>query len=209
MSFENRDEDSAVKEPEGPVTSHGEGEAMRPIPDGGLQQSMPEWLRRPPAWRNLPRREEPPRTELAETSNSTEVVLTAPVTEAPRELPEPDTSEIDPRSLVDISDLPQWLQDLAARSDALSAPPVMTETPVARTAEENVMKEPQKRLESEPREERVVPFEPVDKKKWAVPEQETKVYGGGKPATGMSQMMMIGIGLAVLIIIAIILIAVM
>lgn len=68
-------------------------EPMRPIPDGGLKDAMPAWLKRPPAWRSLPTAEE--RFE--------------------RTLPEPDTSIIDPASLVDISDLPQWLQSIAAR----------------------------------------------------------------------------------------------
>jgi hypothetical protein len=70
-------------------------EQMRPIPDGGLKDAMPSWLKRPPAWRDLPTAEQ--RHE--------------------RGLPEPDTSEIDPRSLVDVSDLPKWLQAIAARGD--------------------------------------------------------------------------------------------
>ncbi len=70
-------------------------ESMRPIPDGGLKEAMPAWLKRPPAWRSMASAEE--RHE--------------------RTMPEPDTSEIDPRSLVDISDLPQWLQTIAARGD--------------------------------------------------------------------------------------------
>lgn len=70
-------------------------EQMRPIPDGGLKDAMPSWLKRPPAWRDLPTAEE--RRERA--------------------LPEPDTSEIDPHTLVDISDLPNWLQAIAARGD--------------------------------------------------------------------------------------------
>lgn len=70
-------------------------EHMRPIPDGGLKDAMPSWLKRPPAWRDLPTAEQ--RHE--------------------RSLPEPDTSEIDPRSLVDVTDLPQWLQAIAARGD--------------------------------------------------------------------------------------------
>lgn len=70
-------------------------EELRPIPDGGLKDTMPGWLKRPPAWRNMPSAEQ--RHE--------------------RTLPEPDTSEIDPRSLVDVSDLPQWLQTIAARGE--------------------------------------------------------------------------------------------
>lgn len=70
---------------------------MRPLPDGGLGASMPDWLRKPPAWRNLSRPEDAPEP-------------------AAKDLPEPDTSVIDPRTLVDLDDLPSWLQDLAARS---------------------------------------------------------------------------------------------
>lgn len=68
---------------------------MRPIPDGGLKDAMPSWLKRPPAWRDLPTAEQ--RRE--------------------RTLPEPDTSEIDPRMLVDVTDLPQWLQAISARGE--------------------------------------------------------------------------------------------
>ena len=70
-------------------------EDLRPIPDGGLKDNMPGWLKRPPAWRNMPSAEQ--RHE--------------------RTLPEPDTSEIDPKTLVDVNDLPQWLQAIAARGD--------------------------------------------------------------------------------------------
>ena len=72
-----------------------QSEEMRPIPDGGLKDAMPSWLKRPPAWRSMPTAEE--RHERA--------------------LPEPDTSEIDPKTLVDINDLPQWLQTIAARGE--------------------------------------------------------------------------------------------
>ena len=74
-------------------------DTMRPIPDGGLKDSMPAWLKRPPAWRNMPTAEE--RHE--------------------RTLPEPDTSVIDPHTLLDVSDLPQWLQAIAERGN-LPAP---------------------------------------------------------------------------------------
>lgn len=70
-------------------------EDLRPIPDGGLKDNMPGWLKRPPAWRSMPTAEQ--RHE--------------------RTLPEPDSSEIDPRALVDVSDLPQWLQAIAARGE--------------------------------------------------------------------------------------------
>lgn len=72
---------------------------MRPIPDGGLKDGMPSWLKRPPAWRDMPTAEQ--RHERA--------------------LPDADTSEIDPHALVDVTDLPQWLQSIAARG-RISAP---------------------------------------------------------------------------------------
>lgn len=68
---------------------------LPPIPDGGLSEGMPEWLRRPPAWRTLADREvEAP--EPAETSA----------------LPEPDDSVIDPRTFLTDDDLPLWLRNL-------------------------------------------------------------------------------------------------
>ena len=68
---------------------------MPPIPDGGLAESMPDWLRRPPAWRTL---------------QDEEVVQTKPVETG--QLPEPDTSVIDPRAFLTDDDLPSWLRNL-------------------------------------------------------------------------------------------------
>jgi hypothetical protein len=214
MSYGNRDEDSAVKEPEALETNEGGPEAMRPIPDGGLQQSMPEWLRRPPAWRNLPKKETP--TANTAQASSSPSGSTADSVQLPAQaaapLPDPDTSEIDPRSLVDVCDLPQWLQDIVARESATtdppeqSAPPVTTDHPDE--PKETDMTDPEKRLEHEPNPERTVAFEPVDKKKWEVPEQETKVYDG-RPKQGMSPQVMILLGIAVLAILLIILIIVL
>ncbi|HYI26180.1 MAG TPA: hypothetical protein VD767_12285, partial [Thermomicrobiales bacterium] len=66
---------------------------------GGLGSSMPSWLQQPPAWKREP--------------------LSLP--DLPRTLPSPDDSVIDPASLIDIDDLPQWLQGLArAASDGAS-----------------------------------------------------------------------------------------
>lgn len=81
------------------MSENQQPEEMRPIPDGGLKDAMPSWLKRPPAWRSMPSAEE--RHE--------------------RTLPEPDTSEIDPKTLVDVSDLPLWLQTIASRGE-LPAP---------------------------------------------------------------------------------------
>lgn len=68
---------------------------LPPIPDGGLTEAMPDWLRRPPAWRTLPDRE-----------------VTPPVPEATGDLPEPDESVIDPRTFLGDDDLPEWLRTL-------------------------------------------------------------------------------------------------
>ncbi len=64
---------------------------LPPIPDGGLGTVMPDWLRRPPAWQDL---------------------RTAPVT--PGDVPHPETSPIDPRTILTAEDLPDWLKRIAA-----------------------------------------------------------------------------------------------
>lgn len=89
-----------------PQANPGEPDAMPPIPDGGLGSGMPEWLRRPPAWRSAG---------------------TTPV--PPKRNPPPDSSPIDPRTILTLDDLPAWLQGIAtATSEARSAqrenPPV-------------------------------------------------------------------------------------
>ncbi|CAA9547005.1 MAG: hypothetical protein AVDCRST_MAG87-555, partial [uncultured Thermomicrobiales bacterium] len=64
---------------------------MLPIPDGGLGSGMPDWLRRPPAWRSTG------------------------TTPAPSKvIPPPDNSPIDPRTMLTVDDLPAWLQGIAA-----------------------------------------------------------------------------------------------
>lgn len=67
----------------------------RPIPTDGLAEALPDWLQRPPAWRGMTVREP-----------------------AQRGLPPPDTSVIDPRTMLERGDLPVWLQRIAARSMA-------------------------------------------------------------------------------------------
>jgi hypothetical protein len=193
-----------VSERETAPTTTDEPEEMRPIPDGGLRQSMPEWLRRPPAWRNLPKKDDAESAPVPEASAET-VEHSAATPE--KRLPEADTSEIDPRSLVDISDLPQWLQDIAARSAASSETPVMNEAEPDH--EEDDMTDPEKRLESEPTDARDVAFEPVDRKRWDTPEQETKVYGGGPPKDNRSQLMLVGIGIAALVVLVILLLMIL
>ncbi len=72
----------------------------RPLPDGGLADAMPDWLRRPPAWRDP--------------------------TAGGSYLPPPDTSPIDPSTLIDVEDLSPWLQRIARRSEQrpVATPPV-------------------------------------------------------------------------------------
>lgn len=68
-----------------------ESAAVPFIPDGGLGSAMPEWMREPPSWKRA----------------------AAPAVVRP--LPEADDSEIDPRRLIELDDLPQWLRDVAVR----------------------------------------------------------------------------------------------
>lgn len=89
---------------------------LRPLPDGGLGENMPDWLRRPPAWRDLPA------TLVAESR----VIAPAVSAEedaavANRELPPEDTSVIDPKTLIDFEDLPIWLRELGANRSAASS----------------------------------------------------------------------------------------
>lgn len=86
-----------------PGDRSGERGGERPIPDGGLGEAMPDWLRRPPAWRSL-----------------------EPGPSPARRLPPPDTSVIDPDRLLTVEDLPDWLQTLAnIKSPAPTTPPAL------------------------------------------------------------------------------------
>ncbi len=70
---------------------------------------MPDWLQATPGWKRSP--------------------VAAPT----REIPAPDTSSIDPRKLVDVDDLPQWLQAVSTREPRKPVPTVVLsgpETPV-------------------------------------------------------------------------------
>lgn len=158
---------------------------MRPLPDGGLQSTMPEWLRRPPAWRDLPR---------AETAGEVATV------------PEPDTSVIDPRTLVDVADLPPWLQGIGKRgTDPGESPGTVR---VVGTREEEIMR-PQRHEDPEITQPdgRSVPFEPVDKKKWEIPDEKKETYGGPQK-TGLSSQMIAGGVIALVIILLIIILLV-
>jgi len=90
------------------------------IPDGGLAEAMPDWLRRPPAWRGMPVPDVPPPDPVAVPAPTVEVEAAMPeaATKAqpPRELPPPDTAPIDPSSLIDLDDLPEWLVSLGRRT---------------------------------------------------------------------------------------------
>jgi hypothetical protein len=160
---------------------------MRPLPDGGLTEGLPEWLRRPPAWRNVPRNDVAPEAGDAGLA-----------------LPEPDTSVIDPRTLVDVADLPLWLQQIAARGEE---PALMKPDTTERSNQENTIMQTgdQNRDQTPEPVERTVAFEPVDKKKWEVPDEETKVYGGGPPKG--PNMMMVVAAVAVILIIVMIVVA--
>ncbi len=86
---------------------------LRPLPDGGLGENMPDWLRRPPAWRELP---------------TSEPVQAAPIMDVQaaergravveRELAPEDTSVIDPGKLIDFEDLPAWLREVGRKPSA-------------------------------------------------------------------------------------------
>ncbi|HWK79245.1 MAG TPA: hypothetical protein VNP95_00690 [Thermomicrobiales bacterium] len=95
------------------------------IPDGGLADAMPDWLRRPPAWRGMPVPEPSPapapepagaNDPVAEaTPDEMQVAGADGATRMPKELPPPDTSPIDPSTLIDLGDLPEWLVGLGKR----------------------------------------------------------------------------------------------
>lgn len=80
-------------------------EEFRPIPDGGLGEAMPDWLKSRPAWAN----------------------------ETPaRQIPEPDTSPIDPRTLVREEDLPGWLLAISRRQlESREAATIEEEAPIS------------------------------------------------------------------------------
>jgi hypothetical protein len=95
------DQPDRTPEP-GAIENQDANSPRRPIPDGGLGAAMPAWLQQPPPWKQ------------------------PPVQAEGRPLPEPDTSVIDPATMLDDDDLPQWLRELAA--------PTASSTPVSRGA---------------------------------------------------------------------------
>jgi hypothetical protein len=77
------------------VNKHGNDEQLPPIPDGGLADSMPDWLRRPPAWQMVSG------GDSAKRNYDHSHVLS-----------QGETSVIDPRTLLTEEDLPLWLRSL-------------------------------------------------------------------------------------------------
>jgi hypothetical protein len=86
---------------------------FRPIPDGGLGEAMPDWLKSRPAWAN----------------------------ETPaRQIPEPDTSPIDPRALVREEDLPGWLLAISQRQrESAAATMIVEEAPILPPVEAEIL----------------------------------------------------------------------
>lgn len=87
----------------------------RTIPDGNLGSTMPDWMRQAPSWKKAPEPEPEPE----------------PKYEPVRPIPAPDTSVIDPRSLIAVDDLPEWLQAVSSRPtgtrQTIPAPPDVSE----------------------------------------------------------------------------------
>jgi len=80
------------RHPDMPTINDSNAGPQRPIPDGGLGSAMPDWLQETPSWKR-------------------------PAEQAPvRSIPDPDTSVIDPRQLIDVDDLPHWLQAVSLRN---------------------------------------------------------------------------------------------
>lgn len=192
------------------TTSNGEGaphdDVLPSLPDGGLSEKMPDWLRRPPAWRSLPK------ADAAREPDTPAAVVRDPETVAaapPRVLPEPDTSVIDPRTLVDVADLPEWLQEIAAREQA-SDPVVVTVDDEVIPQEETTMDTNQQPGQSDAPEgvERSVKFEPTDRKAWEAPEEETTRYGA-RVERGSNTPLMLALGIIALLVIVVILILVL
>lgn len=88
------------------------------IPDGGLSEAMPDWLRRPPAWRGMPVPDLPAAPDAADAapvSAGTPPAAPDGAPTPPKVMPPPDTSPIDPSSLIELDDLPEWLVGLGKR----------------------------------------------------------------------------------------------
>lgn len=177
-------------------------DALPTLPDGGLSERMPDWLRRPPAWRSLPKADAASQVTVPEASG---VVAEHP----PRVLPGPDTSVIDPRTLVDVTDLPDWLQEIAGRQPA--ADPVVAPGTAEMMSQEEMTMDTNKQPEQTETPEgvtRSVKFEPTDRKAWEAPEEETTVYGA-RVERGSNTPLMLALGIIALLVIVVILILVL
>ncbi len=93
---------------------------LPPLPDGGLSDSMPAWLRQAPAVEAAPA---VPPMVAAGVSGAHQV----------RDLLEPLGPRADPRTFLTDDDFPQWLRDLAARDAASrpTSPPGLAAAPLA------------------------------------------------------------------------------
>ena len=174
-----------------PAEESSAAEEMRPLPDGGLGAAMPDWLRRPPAWRDLPKAQPGARA---------------------RELPEPDRSVIDPRTLIEVSDLPLWLQAIAARDGG--NPPGTPASGDEQAPEETTMASNGDSTGERTTGERTVQFEPVDKERFERREEVTHEIVGGPDSTlrpsdntilGMTRQTVMWVGLIILAVILVIL----
>lgn len=106
---------------------------LPPIPDGGLSESMPEWLRRPPAWRTLP---------------DADVVQREP--ERSGELPEADSSVIDPREFLVDDDLPEWLRRFGQSARGVGAPEGRPSASAETVTTEGRQDEPEREMQAAP-----------------------------------------------------------
>lgn len=89
---------------------------LRSLPDGGLGENMPDWLRRPPAWRDLSTSET---VQVASITSSDPVGQEHGPVLVERVLAPEDTSVIDPRGLIDFEDLPAWLREVGRKPTAV------------------------------------------------------------------------------------------
>ncbi|MGC4105440.1 MAG: hypothetical protein QM753_03670 [Thermomicrobiales bacterium] len=198
------DDDPAATPDAGPI-----------IPDGGLTDAMPDWLRRPPAWRGIPVPDLPmppdATGESAPDAVADDALANAPTPDAPdatpvpdaegemrtpKTLPPPDTSPIDPTSLVELDDLPAWLIGIGKRhlpdtpAEAADAVPVPeAETPGLSNDD--------------------VPLPPFLRDEAATAEASGKPAVAGESGlfTGMSQRVLVMAGVAVVVIVVAIMLA--
>lgn len=136
-------------------TDRADGE-LPAIPDGGLSEAMPEWLRRPPAWRGMavpdvpsttpePVADGPSSPRAAPVEVGAEAEIRTPSAE-PKMLLEPDRSPIDPSSLIEMSDLPAWLVGLGQRDLPVPVVQMTGSSPIADSVTETILPVSQDRI---------------------------------------------------------------